>query len=154
MATAFILLIVGLIAILIEFFLPGAVFGTIGGIFLLFSIILFASASESIALTLLYTLLTGGAVALLIKFALWRIRQGPPERSIYSNADQEGYVASSWDKSLVGKKGRVTTDLKPGGHIAIGGKQYSALSQSGYIASGEEVIVAGGEGETLIVKKG
>ncbi len=39
-----------------------------------------------------------------------------------------------------------------GGHISIEGKQYSALSQSGYIVKGEKVTVIGGEGDTLIVR--
>lgn len=153
MTTAFILLGVGLLAILMEFFLPGGVLGTVGALFVLGSIIVFAINSNSIILTILYFVGTITAFGVLVKFALWRIKHGKPGSTIYSDADQEGYVASTWDQSLVGKDGIVSSDLKPGGHITIDGKQYSANSQSGYISTGEGVTVIGGEGETLIVKQ-
>ncbi|MEM1283100.1 MAG: NfeD family protein [Chlamydiota bacterium] len=153
MTTAFILLGIGFLAILCEFFLPGGIMGTVGALFILGSIVIFASNSDSLILTFGYIVITLVAFGLLVKFALWRIKHGKPGKTIYSDDDQEGFVASKWDRSLVGKDGFVSTDLKPGGHITIEGKQYSAISQSGYIPYGEGVTVIGGEGETLIVKQ-
>jgi membrane-bound ClpP family serine protease len=153
MTTALIFLGVGFIAILLEFFLPGGIMGTVGALFVLGSIIVFAMNSDSLILTFAYIIITGVSFGLLVKFALWRIQHGTPGKTIYSDDDQEGFVASAWDKTLVGKDGTVSTDLKPGGHITIDGKQYSAISQSGYITSGEGITIIGGEGETLIVKQ-
>ncbi len=153
MITALILLGVGFLAILLEFFLPGGILGTVGALFVLSSILVFAVNSDSLVLTFGYIIVTVVSFGLLVKFALWRIRHGEPGKTIYSDADQQGFVASSWDSALVGKDGLVSTDLKPGGHITIEGKQYSALSQSGYIQQGEGVTVIGGEGETLLVKQ-
>lgn len=153
MITALVLLIVGLLAILLEFFLPGGIFGAIGALFIIGSIVVFAMDSESILLTILYLVATGVAIFLLIKFALWKIRHGEPGKTIYSDKDQEGFTASSWDRSMQGKEATVSSDLKPGGHILIDGKQYSAISQSGYISKGEKVVVIGGEGESLQVKR-
>ncbi|QLH35625.1 MAG: hypothetical protein HWD61_05350 [Parachlamydiaceae bacterium] len=41
----------------------------------------------------------------LVKFTIWRIRTAKPQRSIYSNASQDGYQAVSYDASAVGKEG-------------------------------------------------
>lgn len=153
MTTAFILLGIGLLAILLEFFLPGGVLGTIGALFVLGSIITFALSSDSFIFTAIYIVVTGVVVTALVKFALWRIQHGRKGYSIYSDSDQEGFVASSWDESLVGKEGRVSTDLKPGGHVLVEGKQYSAISQTGYLSQGTEIKVIGGEGETLKVQQ-
>lgn len=149
----YILLLLGLVLILFEFYLPGAVMGICGGIIVFVSIILFAIQSES-AIALGFFII--GAIVclvLLVKFALWRIRTAKPGGfSIYSGADQEGYVASHFDASAIGKKGIVDTDLKPGGHIIVDGKRMLALSRSGYVSKGNEVIVIGGQEESLIVK--
>jgi len=143
----------GLLLILIEFYLPGAVMGIAGGILIIVSIILFASQSGSALWVTLYVIAVAVSLGVLIKFALWRIRTARPNRSIYSNKHQEGFVASGFDKSTIGKSGVVLSDLKPGGYILIEGKQHQAISLTGYITKGTEVIVIGGEAESLIVKQ-
>lgn len=149
----FILLAVGLLLIFLEFFLPGGVMGTIGALVVLASVALFAMQTDSMVLILLYTIGSIVSVALLFRFALWRIRHGEPGKTIYSDDDQEGFTASVFDKEAIGKIGIVDTDLRPGGHIIVEDKRHSAISRSGYIPKGEKVKVLGGEGESLIVKK-
>lgn len=146
----FILLIIGLLLILLEFYLPGAVMGTAGGLLILASLFLAVLQFESFWAILLFFFLTAASVVGVIKYALWKI---PRTKNIYSSADQEGYQASSFDSAAIGKKGIVLSDLKPGGYILIDGKQHQAISESGYISQGDEVIVLRGEGESLIVVK-
>jgi membrane-bound serine protease (ClpP class) len=150
--TPFLLVFIGLILILIEFYIPGAVMGILGGIFILTGIILFASQTSSVIAIVLFVLGTAIAVGLLIRFAIWRIVHAKPEYSIYSDKAQEGYQASSYDKNAIGKTGIVIADLKPGGYILIDGHQHAAISISGYIPKGEHVIVVGGQEQSLMVK--
>jgi membrane-bound ClpP family serine protease len=150
--TPFFVLAVGLLLIYLEFYLPGGIMGTIGALVVLGSIIVFALLYDSPILITLYTIGTLALLVLLFRYALWRIRHAPAERSIYSEGDQEGYVASSYNRGAVGKIGVVDTDLKPGGHIIVEGKRHLAISQSGYIVKGAEVRVTGGVGESLTVK--
>lgn len=149
----FLLVILGLVLILFEFYLPGAVLGILGGISILVGIILFASQTASLIAIVLFIAGTAVAVGLLIRFAIWRIVNAKPEYSIYSNANQEGYQASSYDQTAVGKTGIVITDLKPGGYILVEGRQHPAISISGYMAKGEHVTVIGGQEQSLMVKK-
>lgn len=148
----FVLLFLGLILILIEFYLPGAIMGVIGSLFILISIILFASQTSSPLIIFLFILGAIVSIGLLIQFALWRIVHAKPEYSIYSDQNQEGYKASGYDKNAIGKTGVVLADLKPGGYILIDGKQHQAISLSGYISKGAEIIVISGQEESLIVK--
>lgn len=150
---AFICLFFGLLLILLEFYLPGIVLGISGSILVVASIVLFANWSVSVWETALYVLGTLIAVGLVIKYALWRIPRSKSRYSIYLGKDQEGYQASSFDASTIGKKGTVLTDLKPGGHVLVDGKKYQAISQGGYLVKGTEVIVIAGQEESLIVKQ-
>lgn len=148
----FLLLFVGLLLIFIEFYLPGGVLGVIGGLVILASVFMFASETSSVFLVILYVFGVAILVTLLIRFALWRIVHAKPGYSIYLNKDQEGYQASSYDQSAIGKQGVVLSDLKPGGYILVDGKQHQAISLTGYIPKGVEVVVIAGQEESLIVK--
>ena len=148
----FLLWALGLLLVFLEFYLPGAILGICGGALIFFSILLFARNGASPLLIAVYIFAVINSVALVIKFALWKIRTAKPDYSIYSSKDQAGYVASGYDRNAIGKTGVVLSDLKPGGYILIEGKQHQALSQSGYIIKGSQVKVIGGEGESLIVK--
>lgn len=145
-----VLLLIGLLLIFLEFYLPGAVMGTAGSLLILASLFLAAIQFQSLWLIAIFFILTCFSVIGIIKYALWKI---PRSKNIYLKSDQEGYVASAYDKSAIGKKAVVLSDLKPGGYILIDGKQEQAISESGYISQGEEVTVVRGEGESLIVIK-
>lgn len=149
-----VLLVIGLLMVYLEFFLPGAILGTIGGILLLASVVLFFQESHSPLFAVLYLIAVLGSLAAVIKYALWKISQSKSKSGFYSRDAQVGYYASTFDPEMIGKEGIVITDLKPGGYILVEGKQVSAISESGYIGTGEKVRVLQGEGDSLIVTKG
>lgn len=149
---SFVLLAIGLLLIVLEFYLPGAVMGILGGVCVLASVVVFASQSNSLLAVIIFIVCVAITIGLLIKFTLRRIVSAKPGYSIYSSSDQEGYQASTFDASAIGKVGTVLSDLKPGGYILIEGQQHQAISITGYIPKGEEVIVISGQEESLIVK--
>lgn len=149
----FLLVGIGFLLILIEFYVPGAIMGISGGILILISIILFAIQDHSALDVAIFVMAVIVSFGFLISFILKRIPKAKPGISIYLNTDQEGYQASEYDSRLIGKYGIVLTDLKPSGHILIEGKQYQALSRSEYLAKGSEVVVMEGRGAYFIVKQ-
>ncbi len=149
----FLLLILGLFLILLEFYLPGAIMATLGALSLLAAIVLFASQTHSLIALGLFILAAAISVILLIRFAMWQIKRAKPESSIYSDKSQEGYYAAHYDPTAIGKTGVVSTDLKPGGYVVIEGKTYPAISVSGYLAKGEQAVVIGGQEQNLLVRK-
>lgn len=148
----FLLVLLGLVLILIEFYIPGAIMGILGGISILSGIVLFASQTDSWIAILLFVVGTAAAVIFLIRYAMWRIAHSKGPYNIYSNHDQAGYQASSYDHTAIGKTGVVLADLKPGGFILVEGVQHPAISISGYIPKGEEVTIIEGQEQSLIVK--
>jgi membrane-bound ClpP family serine protease len=151
--SAYLLLLLGLALIFIEFFLPGAVMGTFGAILIVASIFIFASQTTSIWALICYLLAVIIVLYYVIKLAIWRMQKTKSAHSIYSDASQVGYVASTFDSSVIGKQGVVISDLKPGGYILVDDKKLQALSVSGYISQGTQVEVISGQEESLIVKR-
>lgn len=125
----------------------------IGGILLLVGIVIVAEHTQSYLATLSFTLAEIVLLFLLIKYLVKYIPMAKQPFSIYLHKDQEGYQASSFDKNAIGKKGTVISDLKPGGYILVDGKKQQAISQSGYLVEGSQVIVIEGDGDSLIVKE-
>lgn len=149
----FYLLAIGCFLIFCEFYLAGFVVGTLGGIFIFASVILFAIQYESLIALIAYIVVVGIILFYLCKFALWKVRRTKSKSSLYSENNQEGFSASSFDNSAIGKTGIVVADLKPGGYILIEGKKHAAISLSGYLPKDSKVVVLGGEGESLTVKE-
>lgn len=150
---AIFLLLLGLVLVLLEFYLPGMVLGIGGGILIIFSIILFGMSSGSALEVFVFVVVAIAGLYGVVKFALWQIPRTRKKQSIYLDADQEGYVASTFDEKLIGKDGIATSVLKPGGFILIEDKKYPAISISGYIEKGDKINVVSGQGESLLVKK-
>lgn len=148
----YLLLIIGLLLIFIEFYLPGAIMGIIGSVMIIASLVVFVSESSSPIYIVLYMIGVAFCIGLLIKFALWRIVHTKEDRSIYSDDAQVGFKASHYDKQAIGKKGVVLSDLKPGGYVLIDGEQHGAISVSGYLPKGTPIIAIGGQEESLIVQ--
>lgn len=153
MTTVFLLLILGLLFIVMEFYLPGAIMGTIGGVLLVVSVFMFAGISNSLLVDLLYLSGVIALVVVVIQYTLKKIPRSKSHFNIYLNEDQEGFYASKYDHSAIGKEGVVMTDLKPGGYILVEGQKHQAISQSGYLSTGDKVLVIGGQEESLIVQK-
>lgn len=147
------LLVFGLICIFLEFYMPGAIMGTIGAVMVISSVVVFATESTSPIVTIAYGIFVILILVYLIRYTIWRIPRTKPDYSIYLNSDQSGFQASSYDKNAIGKVGTVVADLKPGGYIIVDGKKQQAISQSGYISQGESVFVVSGNEESLIVKQ-
>lgn len=149
--TPFLLLLLGLLLIFLEFYLPGLIVGSIGLIFVIVSVLLFANQSSSPVAIMIFTAGVIIAIWLLIKYTLQRIPKVKSGFSIYLKGDQEGFRASHYDPSAIGKTGVVISDLKPGGYILVEGKKMQAISQTGYIPQGSEVKVISGQEESVIV---
>ncbi len=149
---ALILLLIGFLLIFIEFYLPGAIMGITGGILVFTALMMFVMENNSPLLIFLAVFGVVISLVLIVKFAIWRIRTAKPDHSIYSASNQEGFQACSYDSSMIGKVGVVVTDLKPGGHILIEGQRLQAISQNNYLVKGTEVLVVGGQEQSLVVK--
>ena len=55
---------------------------------------------------------------------------------------------------MVGSRGKAVSLLAPGGFVRIKGELWEATSDSGRIATGEDITVIGQDGLKLIVRKG
>ena len=153
MMISVLLVLVGLLLIFTEFYLPGAVMAVLGGILIAIGFFLFVSENSSLLAIVLFIGITSAAIVGVIRLAMWCIVNAKSKNSLYLSDDQEGYRASEYEKNAIGKSAIVVADLKPGGYILVDEKQCPAISLSGYIPKGESVLIVGGQEQSLMVTK-
>lgn len=153
MIMPYLLLVVGLVIIWLEFYLPGGVMAVIGSLVVIGAVISFAMAGHTPLALLGFFVFALAAVVVTIWAALKHIRRSGERNTFFLSRDQEGFTAvDSFDRALIGKEAVTLTDLGPSGYILIEGKRYPAASRGPYIDRGQKVRVVGGEAEYLIVK--
>jgi membrane-bound serine protease (ClpP class) len=133
-----------------EFFLPGGILALCALLLALAGTSLFFWATPALWLCAVYLSVLIAAALAICLLALRMIRKS--KDSFCLHEDQEGFVASSFEEDLTGKKGVVTTELKPAGHVRIEGVIYQALSQGDFIVKAAVVEVVATKGSHLVVK--
>lgn len=150
--TPYILVALGLMLIFLEFCLPGMILGTIGAVLIVMSLgILFTQTTALLFFIQAMAVLI--LVGLVIMAAMCFIRRTSKQGTLYLESDQQGYVASEFDETLIGKIGTATTVLRPAGHVLIDGKLLQAVSDSSYIEQGKPIRVLRGQGAVLVVEE-
>lgn len=144
--------IVGLALIALEFFLPGGLIALIGGSMVIGGVICFFALDVALIYKIGFLFASVAAIMATCKLALWAIRSRN-KNSLYLDESQEGFVASSFEKTLVGLEAIAHSDLKPSGHIVVGEEHYQAVSEGEYLPKGTALTISGGRGAYLIVKE-
>ena len=142
----------GFFLIFLEFFLPGMIFAIAGSVALVASLVLFF-LSHSLLYGLFYAFFVLILLVFVCKTALFWIKRSKAKDQFYLGSSQEGFVASQFDASAIGKQGIAFTELKPAGHVLVDGKLCQALSERGYIAKDSAILVVAGKGGHLLVKQ-
>ncbi len=140
--------VLGLAAMVLELFIPGAVIGLTGFAMVIGSIIYAASTGRS--------LLAGGLIAatlvflpfffLLWKNVLGRVFSLPETLKDYRSSARE------YD-GLMGKEGVAQSALRPSGSAFVEGERYAVVTRGEMIDKGVRVKVIDVSGSRLVVKR-
>lgn len=147
----FILLIVGLVLVGAEVFIPGGILGTIGGIALFGAVIIAFmnfSPATAVVITGVIVLLVGVAIALWIKFfpRTWVGRKMMVSEDLHDSVGTEAGLPQ-----LVGKAGRASSSLHPGGFAEIEGRRVDVVTQGEMIDKGTAITVIEVESNRVVV---
>ncbi|MBR6778653.1 MAG: hypothetical protein IKM43_00655 [Clostridia bacterium] len=154
---AAILLIVGVVLIGIEAFVPGFGFFGVGGtVSLIAGIIVRICQGLNVEQSMAFILL---CLAVFIVFGLifvFSARFGLFGRNLFeksSTLDKNYNVPERKIKKLVGKSGKAITDINLGGKAKIRGKIYDVQSLSSFIETGSNIKVVDIKNNILVVRK-
>jgi membrane-bound ClpP family serine protease len=143
----------GIFLFAVEVLVPGGILGIAGGVLLLAGCILsFVRYGSTGGLLAVVASILVGALVFFIEFKILpKTRIG--KRFFLSREITATATALQNDaRDLVGKAALSATVLSPSGYVEIGGKRYEAVSQSGLISQGAELIVVDANAFQLTVR--
>lgn len=132
--------------------MPGGLIAILGGLFVVGGVSYFSSLDLLMGYKVFYFLLTAVLTAATCKLAIFSIRNRK-KKELYLEDSQEGFVASTFNETVLGGIAVAASDLKPSGHIEINGNCHQAISEGQYIFKGSPVTILNGRGAYLIVKE-
>ena len=156
--SAMLLLIIGMIFMIVEMFIPDfGVFGVLGLVSLAAGVIVRicqgTSVFQALTLILIVVLIYCGCFGLMIrsaksgKLGKTGLFETKPTISTEYNQPNEDYL------KLVGTTGRTTTDLNLAGRARSQGKIYEVVAESSFIEKNVEIVVVEMKDNTLFVKR-
>jgi len=140
--------IAGIVAMLIELFLPGAVMGIIGFLAVCGSIIYAFTTGHPV----LGAILIGTTIVFIpIFFLLWKNVLG---RLFAFKSSEKGFRSSARNyEELMGKEGQAVSPLRPSGTVMIDGKRYTVVTRGEMLEKGTRTKVIDVTGSRVVVKK-
>lgn len=148
-----ILFVLGVVLIIAELFLPGAIAGFLGVLAIISSLLMAGGnllyTGISIMIALLITII---AMIIMIKVFGRRMKLFKKIVLQDSVSTEKGYVSNISRTDLLGKIGKTITPLRPAGTIDINGERLDVVTEGGFIAAGVDVKVIKVEGVRIIVR--
>lgn len=147
-----VLLVVGLLLVTVELFIPGGVLGALGAIALVGAVIasFFAFGARGGFIASATMVVAGGLViGIWLKFFP---RTGVGRRiTLASDLGQARSAPSDW-KQLEGQVGTAQSDLRPSGVAWIGGRRVDVVAEAGFVPKGATVQVVRVDGFRIVVR--
>ena len=140
--------ICGLLAMMLELFIPGAVIGMLGFLALAGSVI-YAFLNGYYVTGVILTLLA--LVSLPVFFFMWKNVVG---RFFALKTDESGFKPSAAiDDSLLGQEGETVSALRPSGIALVNDRRLDVVTRGEMLGKGERIKVIDVTGNRIVVKK-
>ena len=153
MWTVAVLFIVGIVFIVAEFVVPGAILGIVGGICLIVSTGLGWYWFPESAFFIIVGEFTGLLIGVMVgMYLLANSRIGGKLIMGAVQDKSDGYSSPAEDSALVGREGEVYSSLRPAGAIVVDGRRVQAVSNGTFIDKGARIRVIDVEGHRVVVE--
>ncbi|WML45353.1 NfeD family protein [Neobacillus sp. PS3-40] len=148
------LFVTGMVLIFLEFFLPGAIAGTLGVAALIASLFLAGGTGLTIGISLLLSLfLSIVFFFIMVKFFDKRIMLFNKMVLFDSARKEDGYVSNENRVDLLGMEGVALTTLRPAGTAIFNDERIDVVSEGSFIAQHSKVTVIKVEGARIVVRE-
>lgn len=148
------LFIVGIGLIILEFFLPGGIAGTIGFVSILASLFLATDNVVHMGISLLIAIgVSIIAMILMVKVFGKKMRLFKKIILTDSTSTESGYVSNKNRLELIGMEGITLTQLRPAGTAVFGDERLDVVSEGRFVGKDVKVKIVKVEGSRIVVRE-
>lgn len=145
---------VGIMLIFLEFFLPGAISGTLGLAALIASLFLAGENPLNMGISIFIAIGISIAVLFFMIKILGKKMVLFNRMILFDSAKKEdGYVSNVNRTDLLGKEGIALTVLRPSGTAVFNNERIDVVSEGGFIDHNAKITVIKVEGVRIVVRK-
>ncbi|MFF2497505.1 nodulation protein NfeD [Peribacillus sp. NPDC058075] len=146
--------IIGVILVLIEFFIPGGIIGLLGFTAIVGS--LFLATGDPVHMTI--SLLIAVTVSILVFILLVKVFGKQMKffrKMILTDATktEQGYVSNPNRLDLLGVEGKALTDLRPSGTALVKDERVDVVTEGSFISKGSSIVIIKVEGSRVVVRE-
>lgn len=149
--------VIGILLLLVEFFMPGFGLPGIAGLLLLMTSVILTWYEHGAYAGLGATVAVLALAAIVLTLSVKSTTSGRISRSPLilkgTQTDRDGYQATPNYERYLHKTGITETVLRPAGIAVIDGERVNVVSRGGFVNSGDEIIVEEIEGARILVKR-
>ncbi|WP_066312010.1 nodulation protein NfeD [Bacillus sp. FJAT-29814] len=147
------LFIAGILLIFFEFFLPGAVAGTLGFAALILSFFMAGEDVLQMGVSILIAILIS-IIVFFMMIKVWGKKLLLFNKMVLFDVakKEDGYVSNVNRTDLLGKEGKALTVLRPSGTAIIKNERVDVVSEGDFIEKDTRVIVIKVEGPRIVVR--
>lgn len=151
---AFILLILGIILIVLEIFVPGGILGMLGAGAIVASLLMSGYNFTHMTVSILIALISA-IIVFVILYRTVGLEKGFFQKIILRDrtTSEKGYVAKESRTDLIGKVGKSLTPLRPAGTVLIDGERLDVVTVGNFIEKNKQVEVVDVEGVRIVVQE-
>lgn len=148
------LFVIGVIFVILEFFVPGGIVGILGGALIILSL-LFAGASVTHMAYSIIIAMFIAVIGMVILMKFFGKKMHIFNKLVLRDATttEEGYVSNTNRIELIGRTGEAITPFRPSGVVLIGNERIDAVSEGSFINKGSQVEVIKVEGSRIVVRE-
>ncbi|MBB6454318.1 membrane-bound serine protease (ClpP class) [Salirhabdus euzebyi] len=149
-----ILLVLGIICIVLEFFVPGGILGFVGIGAILASLFMASADVGHMAMSVGIALIVS-IIASVILFKTIGMEKGLFRHIILSEATttEKGFVSTVNRLELIGMIGTTLTPLRPAGTAEFEDERLDVVTEGGYVQAGKSVKIVKVEGSRIVVRE-
>ena len=145
---------IGVLLVIIEFFIPGGIAGILGMAAIIGSLFLASGNAVHMAISLLIAFAVSISVSiLLVKVFGKKMKFFKKMILTDSTNTEQGYVSNPNRTDLLGTEGKAITDLRPSGTALINQERVDVVSEGSFIAKETKVKVVKVEGARIVVRE-
>lgn len=149
-----ILFIAGIVLIFLEFFLPGAIAGTLGIAALVGSLFLAGENTFQMAISIIISIFFSTVLFFLLIKVFHKKMVLFNRMVLFDSARKEdGYVSNANRSDLLGREGVALTVLRPSGTAIFNSERIAVVSEGSYIPQDSRILVVKVEGARIVVRE-
>lgn len=151
---AIVMLVLGIILVIAEFFVAGGIIGVLGGVLIIISLLMSGYNLAHMTFSLAFAFIVA-IIAAIVLYKWFGSERGIFNKIILRDraTTDLGYVTTFDRSEYISKEGVSVTPLRPAGTALFDGERLDVVSEGGFIEKNKRLVIIEADGVKIVVRE-